>query len=67
MKDNMIGEAIKARRKALGINQRTLAMLAEVSVNTIVGMEKGTTQPSLATVTKVLDTLGLQLKVELKE
>lgn len=67
MKDNIIGEAIKSRRKVLGINQRTLAMLAEVSVNTIVGMEKGTTQPSLSTVEKVLDTLGLQLKVEIKD
>ena len=55
-----IGNAIKERRKKLGINQQTLADLASVAVNTVVAIERGEGNPQLATLLTILDTLGLQ-------
>ena len=62
-----IGKMLKHRRKQLGVDQHTLAMLAQMSVNTIVAVERGTTDPSLSTINKLCDVLGLELIVRLKE
>lgn len=62
-----IGKMLKQRRKQLGVDQHTLAMLAQMSVNTIVAVERGTTDPSLSTINKLCDVLGLELIVRLKE
>jgi len=61
-----IGFAIKERRKHLGVNQRTLADLADVAVNTVVAIERGEGNPQLTTLLAILDTLGLQLDINLK-
>ena len=61
-----IGFAIKERRKHLGVNQRTLADLADVAVNTVVTIELGEGNPQLKTLLVVLDTLGLQLDINTK-
>ena len=62
-----IGNAIKKRRKKLGINQQTLADLASVAVNTIVAIERGEGNPQLATLLTIIDTLGLQLVIYIKQ
>ena len=59
-----IGKQISERRKKLGISQHTLADLAGVGINTLVAMERGTGNPSLSTLLKVLDCLGLKMYVE---
>ena len=59
-----IGKQISERRKKLGISQQTLADLAGVGINTLVAMERGTGNPSLSTLLKVLDCLGLKMYVE---
>ena len=61
-----IGFAIKERRKQLGVNQRTLADLAGVAVNTVVAIERGEGNPQLTTLLAILDTIGLQLDINLK-
>ena len=61
-----IGKNIRERRQQLNITQQTLADLAEVSINTLVAIERGTGNPSLSTMIKILDTLGLEIKVQLK-
>ena len=61
-----IGIFIKERRKKLDINQQTLADLAGVAVNTIVGIERGEGNPQLATLLSILDTLGLQMDINIK-
>lgn len=61
-----IGKDIRERRQQLNINQQTLAELAEVGINTLVAIERGTGNPSLSTLMKILDTLGLEIKVQLK-
>ena len=62
-----IGNAIKERRKKLGINQQTLADLASVAVNTVVAIERGEGNPQLATLLTILDILGLQIDINIKQ
>jgi len=63
---NSIGRIIKARRKELGLTQSTLALLSKVGINTIVSIERGLKSPSIETLTKVADVLGLDVKLEMK-
>ena len=61
-----IGTIIKERRKHLGVNQQTLADLAGVGLNTLVAIERGDGNPQLSTLLTILDTLGLQIDIQLK-
>ena len=61
-----IGTIIKERRKHLGVNQQTLADLACVGLNTLVAIERGEGNPQLNTLLTILDTLGLQMDINLK-
>ena len=61
-----IGTIIKERRKHLGVNQQTLADLAGVGLNTLVAIERGEGNPQLNTLLTILDTLGLQMDINLK-
>ena len=58
-----IGQTIRNRRMQLGINQQTLADLAEVGINTVVAIERGTGNPSVSTLQKIIAVLGLELKL----
>ena len=64
---NSIGQIIKARRRELGLTQNTLALLSQVGINTIVSIERGSKSPSVETLTKVADVLGLDLRLEVKK
>ena len=59
-----IGKKIVERRKQVGISQQTLADLSGVGINTLLAMERGTGNPSLSTLLKVLDCLGLKLSIQ---
>jgi y4mF family transcriptional regulator len=61
-----IGVIIKERRKHLGVNQQTLADLAGVGLNTLVAIERGEGNPQLSTLLTILETLGLQVNINLK-
>ena len=67
MTQKEIGNAIKERRKKLGINQQTLADLAGMAVNTVVAIERGEGNPQLSTLLTILDTLGLQADINMKQ
>ena len=67
MTQQEIGNAIKERRKKLCINQQTLADLASVAVNTVVAIERGEGNPQLSTLLTILDTLGLQADINIKQ
>lgn len=64
---NHIGEAIKNRRKELGITQPDLAELAKVSINTLYKLERGQSNPSLDVLNKLAEVLGMELKLEVKK
>lgn len=67
MDQKELGTIIKERRKHLGINQQTLADLAGVGINTLVAIERGDGNPKLATLSSVLDTLGLQISIHVRK
>lgn len=67
MTQQEIGNAIRERRKKLGVNQQTLADLAGVAVNTLVAIERGDGNPQLSTLLTILDTLGLQADINIKQ
>lgn len=53
---------IKTRRKALKISQEDLAQMADVGLATVKDIERGKANPSLATITRLLEVLGLEIK-----
>jgi putative transcriptional regulator len=59
------GDAIKNRRARLDITQEALAQISGVSLRSIKALEKGSGNPTLSQLTKVLRVLGWDL--ELKE
>lgn len=61
-----IGKIIKERRKSLKVNQLELSELAGVGINTLVAIERGEGNSKLETLLSILDTLGLQMTIELK-
>ncbi len=66
MLENTIGEAIKNRRKVLGITQPYLAELAKISTNTLYKIERGQGNPTLDILNKLVEVLGMELKLEVK-
>lgn len=63
----IIGETIQARRELLGLLQPQLAELSGISTRTIQLVEQGKGNPSLDTLVKLADPLGLELVFVLKE
>ncbi len=61
-----IGNEIKSRRKSLKIDQRTLSELAGVSINTLTKIERGESNPTINVLFKILDTLGMDIKIIIK-
>jgi y4mF family transcriptional regulator len=61
-----LGEIIKNRRKELSITQPHLAELAKVSTNTLYKLERGQGNPSLDVLNKLVEVLGMELTLEVK-
>lgn len=62
-----IGEQIRLRRKELMITQPNLADIAGVSVNTLYKIERGQANPTIEVLGKILDVLGLEITVGVKQ
>jgi transcriptional regulator with XRE-family HTH domain len=63
---NNIVETLKKRRIRLQVTQETLALLTGVSLRTIKQLEAGKGNPTLETIQKLADVLGLELQLEIK-
>jgi len=59
-------EKIKERRKILDITQETLADISGVGLRTLKQFESGKGNPTLETLQKLCDALGLEIKLEIK-
>lgn len=66
MNQKEIGNIIKERRKYLKVTQQTLVDLAGVGINTLVAIERGEGNPQLSTLITILDTLGLEININIK-
>ena len=60
-------EAIKARRKVLGISQQDLAEMSGISLPTVKDIERGLANPSLSTISKLLDVLGMEIVYRVRQ
>jgi len=61
-----VGEMIKKRRNLLGIDQRTLGEISKTAVHTLSNIEAGNGNPSVATLDRVLNALGMELHIRVK-
>ena len=62
-----IGKVIKERRDLLGISQQDLADYSGVGISTIKDVERGVGNPSLQTLGKILDVVGMEIVLQLKQ
>lgn len=60
-------QRLKARREQLGVTQEQLAELAGVSLRTIKALDSGKGNPTLSTLVKLADVLGMELKLEVRK
>ena len=58
-----LGNILRNRRQTLRTTQQTLAEMSGVSVRMIKAIEGGYANPSIATLEKILNVLGLQLVI----
>jgi y4mF family transcriptional regulator len=61
-----IGQIIESRRKFLQIRQEDLAEMCGISTKSIQKIENGQANPTLKTLEKLLDVLGMELKIDIK-
>ncbi len=62
-----LGNILRNRRQTLRTTQQTLAEMSGVSVRMIKAIEGGYANPSIATLEKILNVLGLQLVIADKQ
>jgi transcriptional regulator with XRE-family HTH domain len=60
-------KVLKARREELGVTQDHLADLASVGLRTLKEIESGKGNPTLETLNKLAEILGMELKLEVKK
>jgi len=60
-------QTIKSRRESLQVTQETLAQLSGVGLRTLKQFESGKGNPTLMTLQKLGDTLGLELNMTIKK
>ena len=58
---------IKQRRKVLGITQEDVADVSQVSLSFLKMLEKGKANPSVETLVRILDSLGLEIQISVKQ
>ncbi|MCR5575354.1 MAG: helix-turn-helix domain-containing protein [Bacteroidaceae bacterium] len=62
-----IGTIIKERRALLGISQQDLSDFAGVGISTVKDLERGVGNPSVETLRKILDVVGLEMVFQVKQ
>jgi len=63
MKIEEIGQAISDRRKELCVSQAQLADICGISVHTLSNIEGGASNPTVGSLLKIVDALGLKIEV----
>lgn len=66
MNKEILGNLIKERRKILKVRQEDLAEISGVALRTIVLVERGEGNPSLETLLKIAEVLGMELQLNIK-
>jgi len=62
-----LAEIIKERRKTLDISQQDLAEMAGIGLATLKDIERGKGNPSMATVSRIMEVLGLEMVFKVRQ
>lgn len=62
-----IGAIIKERRALLGISQQDLSDYSGVGISTVKDLERGMGNPSVETLKKILDVVGMEFVLKVKQ
>lgn len=60
-------DVMKQRREFLSLTQQDLSEMAEVGLATIKDIERGKGNPSLRTIKKILDVLGIEIEYKVRQ
>ena len=60
-------EVIKNRRKILAISQQDLAEMAGIGLATIKDIERGKGNPSMGTISKIMEVLGMEIVFKVRQ
>ncbi len=67
MHQSNVLQALKERREQLGVTQDQLAELADVALRTIKALDSGKGNPTVSTLIKLADVLGMELKLDVRK
>ncbi len=62
-----LDKIIKNRRKTLAISQQDLAEMAGIGLATLKDIERGKGNPSMATVSKIMEVLGMEIVFKVRQ
>ena len=65
MHDENLIQVLKQRREGLGVTQDRLAELAGVGLRTLKAIESGKGNPTLSTLSRLAEVLGMEIKLEI--
>ena len=60
-------DLMKERREVLSLTQQDLAEMAQVGIATVKDIERGQGNPSLSTIKKILDVLGIEMIFQVRK
>jgi transcriptional regulator with XRE-family HTH domain len=60
-------QQLKDRREQLGVTQEQLSELAAVALRTVKELDSGKGNPTVSTLIKLADVLGMELKLEVRK
>lgn len=67
MNKSEIGRHIKEMRMHLGITQKDLAEISEVSLRSLVDIEAGKANPGFDQLQRIVETLGMEILIKVKK
>ena len=62
-----IGQIIQDRRDHMRITQKQLADMANIGINTLYKIETGQANPTLKSLQRITDILGLEITLQVKK
>lgn len=62
-----LASTIKERRALFNLSQEDLAQMSEVGIATLKDIERGKANPSLSTISKLLDVLGMEINYRIRK
>ena len=62
-----IGLVIKERRALLGISQQDLSDYSGIGISTVKDLERGVGNPTLHTLQKLLDVVGMEMVLQVRQ